>query len=300
MFDSEQTETFPLARADSDLIFASSTNAIRDFARRRSGQPKKEQAASRDFDFLFPLVFESGSAKKMCYSFFPALQGSKGLVVVFHGYLGFEIDQLRYSWKDFDLLMPLDNFGWKNLGGWFWGEGGKNDVELITQELIEHIRLERGNQRWFSIGASMGGFAALFHGIKYAADGIYVMTPILDLKGKIRDYRSREIRTSYTEVAAAHDTELKDVPDIYFEAQQAKDLPPLYLIQNQYDRANPFGRDTLPLLSLYEAKKGWLGLRIQPAIGHQGHDGSYNEAQYFFKLIATKSPPRVVDFYDQE
>jgi hypothetical protein len=43
-----------------------------------------------------------------------------------------------------------------------------------------------------------------------------------------------------------------------------------------------------------------LGLRVQPAIGHQGHDGSYEEAQYFFEMIASKTPPRVVDFYNQD
>jgi hypothetical protein len=72
------------------------------------------------------------------------------------------------------------------------------------------------------------------------------------------------------------------------------------LIQNQYDRSNPFGEDTLPLLQIYNEKKAWNGLRIQPSIGHQGHDGGYDEAQYFFNLIATKLPPRRVDFYEQD
>lgn len=236
----------------------------------------------------------------MRYAFFPALEKSKGLVVVFHGYLGFEIYPLRYSWREFDLLVPLDNFGWKSLGAWFWGQSGDNNVERLTASLIQKIRTERSSPLWFTVGASMGGFAALFHGIKYEADGIYVTTPIIDLKPKIRDYRQRNIETSYTGLAAKDDANLNKVPDIYEVARSAKSLPPLFLIQNQYDRSNPFGESTLPLLSIYDEKKGWNGLRIQPAIGHQGHDGGYEEAQFFFNLIATKSPPRVVDFYDQE
>lgn len=236
----------------------------------------------------------------MRYAFFPALEESKGLVVVFHGYLGFEIDHLRYGWKHFNLLLPLDNFGWNGLGSWFWGEAGSDFVALATKELIAQVQVENNEHSWFAVGASMGGFAALFHGITAAASGIYVMTPIIDLKRKIRSYRQRELRTSYTEVADPADLTLEQVPDIYIAAQEADTVPPLFLTQNQYDRSNPFGSDTLPLLKIYDEKKGWVGLRVQPAIGHQGHDGSYDEAQYFFEMIAKKSPPRRVDFFQQD
>lgn len=291
---------FPLASADPDLILASDVSAIREFTRRKKGLAIKEEASSKNIKDHFPLIYESRSGEKMRYIFFPALETSKGLVVIFHGYLGFEIYPIRYSWREFDLLLPLDNFGWKNLGSWFWGEKGDNHVELLTEALIQKIRGELGSPRWFTIGASMGGFAALYHGIKYSADGIYVTTPIIDLKSKINDYRSRRIQTAYTEIASPEDIYLALVPDIHSTAQQAQNLPPLFLVQNQYDRSNPFGEYTLPLLNIYHHKKGWAGLRVHPAIGHQGHDGSYQEAQYFFKLIATKSPPRVVDFYDKE
>lgn len=290
---------FPLASADPDLILAADVTALRDFARRKKVLAKGE-VHSKNIENHFPYVFNTQTGKSIRYAFFPALESSKGLVVVFHGYLGFEIYSIRYSWREFDLLLPLDNFGWKNLGSWFWGEKGNNHVELLTEALIQKIRSDLRSSRWFTIGASMGGFAALYHGIKYSADGIYVTTPIIDLKSKIKDYQSRNIQTAYTEVAAPEDTDLSLVPDIHSTAQQAQTLPPLFLVQNQYDRSNPFGEYTLPLLSIYHQKKAWAGLRVHPAIGHQGHDGSYQEAQYFFDIIATKSPPRVVDFYDKE
>jgi hypothetical protein len=290
---------FPLAGADPDLILASGVSAIRDYARRRKGETKREEAG-KDLPKYFPFEYVHSNGTRMRYAFFPALSESNGLVVIFHGYLGFEIYPIRYSWKNFDLLLPLDSFGWKGLGSWFWGEKGSNHVEDASWGLIDKVRTDLGAKRWFSIGTSMGGFAALYHGIKYVADGIYVMTPIIDLKAKIRDYQSRNMQTSYTELVAPADEKLDGVPDIYREAKQAGTLPPLFLIQNQYDRSNPFGEDTLPLLQIYNEKKAWNGLRIQPSIGHQGHDGGYDEAQYFFNLIATKLPPRRVDFYEQD
>lgn len=291
---------FPLANADTDLVLASGVGAIRDFARKRSRNAAPKGESQKDITKHFPNVYENADGLSMRYAFFPAIESSKGLVVVFHGYLGFETHLLRYGWKHFDLLIPYDNFGWKSLGSWFWGVGGQNYVEQMTQSLIQKVLSERGISTWFCVGASMGGFAALYHGIKYSANGVYAMTPIIDLKNKIVDYRSRNIKTSYTEVAAADDETLLSVPDIYAEADATESLPPLFLVQNQYDRSNPFGSDTLPLLQRYEDKKGWLGLRVHPAIGHHGHDGSYEEAEYFFTLIASKSPPRIVSFFTQD
>lgn len=299
IFSPKNKQPFPLAGADPDLILASGVSAIRDYARRRKGETKREEAG-KNLPKYFPFEYIHANGTRMRYALFPAVSESKGLVVIFHGYLGFEIYPIRYGWKHFDLLLPLDNFGWKSLGSWFWGEKGQNHVEVAAAGLIQKVRADLDAKRWFTIGTSMGGFAALYHGIKYAAGGVYVMTPIIDLKAKIRDYRSRSIQTSYTELAEPGDKELDKVPDIYREAEQAETLPPLFLIQNQYDRSNPFGEDTVPLLQIYSEKKAWHGLRVHPSIGHQGHDGGYDEAQYFFDLIATKSPPRRVDFYKQD
>lgn len=297
-FRAKPSFDFPLASADPDLILAANVSAIRDFVRRKKGQTNNKEQI--DLSAKFPLEYRHTDGKTMRYALFPSVEESHGLVVIFHGYLGFEIHPIQYGWKNFDLLLPYDNFGWKDLGSWFWGQQGDNYVEQMTWALIEKIRGELSSKRWFSIGASMGGFAALFYAIKYSADGVYTMTPIIDLKRKILDYRRRGIKTSYTELAALEDEKLENIPNIYKLAGAAETLPPLFLIQNQYDRSNPFGEDTLPLLERYNEKKGWAGLRVHPSIGHQGHDGGYAEAQYFFKLISSKSPPRRVDFYSQD
>jgi hypothetical protein len=286
---------FPLASADPDLILAASSEGIRDFVRRKGSGEKKVPA---NLHALFPREF-AYEGRTMRYAFLPALGESFGLVVIFHGYLGFDIAHVNYGWSHFDLLLPLDNFGRKELGAWFWGENGDNFVERITRELILKVQGEARVTRWFAVGASMGGFAALYHAIKYEADGVYVMAPIINIEDKIRAYRARKIETSYTALAAANDLKLEKVPNIYQQAKLAKTLPPLFLVQNQYDRSNVFGDDTAPLLQIYNEKRGWTGLRVQPAIGHQGHDGSYAEANYFFNLIVKKSPPKTVDYVEE-
>lgn len=302
LFRGSNNNSFPLANADPDLILASSLEGIRQFARRRNSTQKKKNAvkdAAGDSSELYPNEFIDSRGTRIHYASYPALRRSKGLAVIFHGFLGFKVDVL-FNWADFDLLLPLDNFGWKNLGSWFWGVGGKNFVELAVQELIQTEMQNRGNLDWFCTGGSAGAFAALYHGIKYRSKGIYVTTPIIQLKPKIKHYRQRGLQTTYTALADPDDHDLKTIPDIYQEARLAEDLPPLFLIQNQYDRANPFGEDTLPLLQIYAEKRGWAGLRVQPSIGHHGHDGSYAEAQHFFNLISEKRPPRKVDFFQRD
>lgn len=288
---------FPLASANRHLMLAGSLNGLREYSRAQSQAVKKDFVPDK-IETYFP--FESAAEGRVLrYLFFPALRTSRGLVVVFHGHVGSDIHPIRYNWQEFDLLLPLDNFGWKNLGSWFWGERGDNFVERAVWGLISEIRARQNAPAWFCMGASMGGFAALYYALKYRADGVYAMAPILDLKEKITDYRSRGIETTYTHLAAPDDDTLADLPDIYQLAVDCDRLPPLFLVQHQYDNSNLFGEKTLPLVHLYNERRAWAGLRVHPAIGHTGHDGSYEEAQYFFSLISEKQPPGTVDYLDE-
>lgn len=289
--------TFPLASANQHLMLASSLNGLREYARTQSRAVKKDFVPDR-IETYFPSEY-AAEGRVLRYLFFPALRASRGLVVVFHGHVGSDIHLVRYNWQDFDLLLPLDNFGWKKLGSWFWGESGDNFVERLVWGLISELRARRQAPAWFCMGASMGGFAALYYALKYQADGVYAMSPILDLKEKVADYRRRGIETTYTHLAAPDDDTLADLPDLYQLAATCDRLPPLFLVQHQYDQSNPFGQKTLPLVQLYNQRQAWAGLRVHPAIGHTGHDGSYEEAQYFFGLISEKQPPPTVATLDE-
>lgn len=287
---------FPLASANRDLMLAGSLNALRDYARAQSERQTVEKGfVPQNIAAYFPFEY-TAEDRTLRYAFFPALNTSRGVVVVFHGHVGSDIHPIRYSWPEFDLLLPLDNFGWNNLGSWFWGELGDNFVERLTAGLIEKIRAERAAPAWYCIGASMGGFAALYYALKYRADGVYAMAPVIDLKGKIRDNRSQNIAGAYTHLARPDDEDLHALPDIYAAAAACDHLPPLFLVQHQYDRLNLFGTKTLPLVQLYNERRAWAGLRVHPAIGHTGHDGSYEEAQHFFALLSEKQPPFMVDY----
>lgn len=240
----------------------------------------------------FPLVFER-NGKILRYSFLEADTDSKGLVVLFHGWGGEYSSGLRpQGWDGFDLLAPWDTFGHNRRGSWFWGEHGDNFVELLVASLVAEYRIKKPGKPLFCFGYSMGGFGALYHGIKYGADGIYVMMPQIDLKRKADEYASTTTQNPYGHL---FDEASKKIPDLLKIAEEQVELPPLFLIQNQYDAVNPFAHHAMKLIDVYNQKNGWYGIRIYPALGHT-HDGSPEEANVFFsEIIANDFPKKMKD-----
>ena len=81
------------------------------------------------------------------------------------------------------------------------------------------------------------------------------------------------------------------VPDLLALAESQDSLPPMFLVQNQFDHVNPFADHGFRLLDVYNRKNGWYGLRVYPAIGHGG-DGAQDEAELFFRHVLDKGLPR--------
>lgn len=276
-------ERVPLAGVDRAGLFATDTEAI------HAGERDKIRATSLLFDAsqveaTYPEVFEQ-DGRFLRYAFLPASDAPRGLVVLFHGHDAFlHLGPVR-PWAHFDVLAPWDTFGWRRQGSWFWGEKGDDFVARMVWALIGEIRQAKPDRPWFCMGSSMGGFGALYHGIKEGCDGIYAMCPQIDLAAKVDDYAGDGEGNPYAHIG-------KDgrhgLPDLIDMARRRDALPPLYLIQNQYDHVNPFARHALPLIEIYNQKNAWCGLRVHPSIGHGG-DGSQDEAELFFSLILDRA-----------
>lgn len=276
----------PLSFADQDLLFSTNFDDI------RSKEKQEMRASSMLFDAshveaTYPHVFKSGD-HFLRYAFLPSREESKGLVVLFHSHNAYLHLGPMIRWKHFDILAPWDTFGYNREGSWFWGERGNNFVEIITRELIKQYRNKTPGLPWFCTGGSMGGFASLYHGIKYQCDGIYVMMPQVDLRLKINEYGAENKNNPYSYISGNN---IESVPDMFELASAQEELPPLFLVQHQYDPVNPFAEHGFRLLEIYNKKKAWYGIRVHPAIGHRG-DGSQAEAELFFLHIVKKQPAK--------
>jgi hypothetical protein len=282
------TDGLPLARANSAGLFSIETDAIHAEEKERIRTTSLLYDASH-VEATYPEVF-SWRDRFMRYAFLPATGDSRGLVVLFHGHNAFLHLGPVGPLAQFDLLAPWDTFGWRRQGSWFWGEKGDDFVAEMVRALIRKQRTQAPVKPWFCMGSSMGGFGALYHGIKDRSDGIYVMCPQVDLIAKIEDYGGDAEANPYAYLCGK---DQDSIPDLIELARNQDVLPPLYLIQNQYDHVNPFAEHAFKLLEVYNAKRAWYGLRVHPAIGHGG-DGKQEEAELFFSLILDHDPPQRV------
>ena len=239
----------PLTRADPAGLFATDLTAIRERERMGMRATSMMHDASQ-VEATYPLVREY-DGRFLRYAYLPAIGRSRGLVVLFHGHDAFlHLGPVR-AWRDFDILAPWDTFGWRRRGSWFWGERGNAFVEPMVRDLIARHRGK--DLPWFTTGGSMGGFAALYHGIKFECNGIYVMCPQIDLARKIAD----ENRAGGDGPYAHLQGRTPDVvPDLLALAESQDSLPPMFLVQNQFDHVNPFADHGFRLLNVYNRKNG--------------------------------------------
>jgi hypothetical protein len=272
----------PLARARHLHLFETDARRVQ-AAEAESMRASSLLLDASSVEATYPLVHE-GESRFLRYAFLPACRRSRGLVVVFHGHNAFLHMGPMEAWNDYDVLAPWDTFGFKRQGSWFWGEGGDNVTERLVQALVAKYRAERPGQPWFCTGGSMGGFGALYHGIKYGCAGIYVVCPQVDLAAKIAEGGADRRTNPYAALAAENGS---GVPDLLALATAQDRLPPLFLVQNQHDPINPFAAHSFRLLDVYNRKGAWYGVRVYPAIGHGG-DGVQQEAEVFFSLILDK------------
>ena len=283
----ETTHGVPLSRIDPLALFNRDRDALRAAGNQRIAASAGLFDRSRVAE-SYPLVFRHAD-RVLRYSYLPATGVSRGVIVRFHGHDADLHLGPDGPLEDFDILAPWDTFGWRRQGSWFWGERGDGFVERLVLDLIGQHRQRHPAPPWFCTGHSMGGFAALYHGIRQHCDGVYVSAPQVDLRAKCRDYGWPDQRDNPYGYLAGDD--LDTVPDLLAIAAADPELPPLYLVQNQFDAVNLFAEHGQRLVDEYHRKQAWCGLRVAPAGGHFS-DASFAEACWYFRQLLDKAPPR--------
>jgi hypothetical protein len=282
----QSSDMRPLSFANQELIF----QVNRDIIKKRQKQQMRGTSLLFDasqVESTYPEVFQ-WEDRAMRYAYLPSKKESRGLVVYFHGHNAYLHLGPVSAWDHYDILAPWDNYGWNRQGSWFWGEKGDNFVERMVFDLIKKVRSRYSEKPWFCMGSSMGGFASLMYGIKYDADGIYSMSPQIDLRKKIEDYGIDNQDNPY---GYLRNDSVESVADLFSIAEDKEELAPAFITQHQFDGVNLFAEHGYKLLDVYNKKNAWYSVRVIPAIGHES-DGSQREAEMFFDLINERKPPK--------
>ena len=128
------------------------------------------------------LYIEDSNNRKLFYRFTPAAVVSNfvPLVVILHGEE--KTDALHFEYKMWNVLTPIDNFGYENRGSCWLGEKGDFFVKDLLQKLIKKISEEyECEDDIYLYGSSIGGYGAILHGILCKANAVYAHTPRIRL-----------------------------------------------------------------------------------------------------------------------
>lgn len=129
------------------------------------------------------LYIEDDNKRKLFYRFTPAALVSNfvPLVVILHGEDCAEAPHFEH--KMWNVLTPIDNFGYENRGSGWLGEKGDFFVKDLLQKLIHEIAEEyECEDHIYLYGSSMGGYGAILHGILCKANAVYAHAPQIRLQ----------------------------------------------------------------------------------------------------------------------
>ena len=100
----------------------------------------------------------------------------KRILFILHGH-GCTENTSGFSDSEWNVICPIDNFGYKNKGSWWLGEEGDFFVKKLMESLIEKVKKDIGNDRLYFWGSSMGGYGAILYGINFKAEAVFVNVP---------------------------------------------------------------------------------------------------------------------------
>lgn len=195
------------------------------------------------------------------YVFKPATITGAPLLVLFHGHGG-NARASRLRLPGANILCPIDRFGLKGAGSWFLGAQGDTFWIGAIDALVERYR--SAGQKLYFLGSSMGGYAALLHGMRLGADAIYAHIPQTRLLGS--NY-AKQGMWRYFEDILGPDGASSPFNDLRLHLK-GEDGPFVYLTGNRWDKPNYVEEQLFPLsVAMIEAGTPFQ-LEILPKRGH--------------------------------
>ncbi len=129
-------------------------------------------------------VIQDENNNKLYYSFKKAknLTSNTKTVFILHGQGKNNQKISKFYDENWNIVCPLDLFGYDGAGSWFLGEHNDFFVKELMLKLIEHIKKETKSERIYFWGSSMGGYAAILFALLSNAEAAYANVPQIKLK----------------------------------------------------------------------------------------------------------------------
>ncbi|WP_373780373.1 alpha/beta hydrolase family protein [Glaesserella sp.] len=185
---------------------------------------------------------------------------------ILHG-LGFSDIPSSFKDPNWNVVCPLDNFGYKNEGSWFLGENGDFFVKDLMLQLIEYIKKETCCDRLYFWGSSMGGYAAILYGLLCGAEAVFANVPQIKLRN-----------TQYTDDNISINNYLNFVLDRDFphwidltsllESTDKGNYPIFFITQTRFHPYNYLKEHIYYFINKCNEMEANYFLEIVPKVGH--------------------------------
>lgn len=206
---------------------------------------------------LNEFLFEGRSIQ---YRFAPSAKPGAPLLVMFHGNT---VNPRPSSYRNgnWNILCPVDNYGYNGAGTWYLGENGDFFWLRAMPALIRKVY---GGEYVCFAGSSMGGYAAILHGIRHKAKAVYANIPQTTLLGST--YAAQGMKKCFDIIfGAAIDADYNDLRN-----QLSDDIKTLFIITgNQFDKANYVQEQYLPFIGKLIDLNIRVHFELRPEEGHK-------------------------------
>lgn len=108
-----------------------------------------------------------------------------------------------FSDKNWNVVCPVDNFGYDGKGSWWLGEHGDFFVKKLMDRLITRIKDQTKSSRLYFWGSSMGGYGAIFYGLTHNAEAVFANIPQIKLNNT--QYTSHKELSKYFDYVVGQD-----------------------------------------------------------------------------------------------
>jgi len=233
---------------------------------------KQYQVTSLD-NSMFILQDED---RKIRFKYTQATTENRPLLIIMHGQ-GYALTPAKFTSPNWNVLCPMDDFGYKKLGSWFLGENGDFFWIDAIKFLIAWVKKKSNHGRLYFWGSSMGGYGAILHGRLNFARGVYANIPQTVLLGsKFSEYGAKK----YFELIFGNEENNKfnNLCNLFDTRTSTK----YYLCFNQLEGGNYFEEQGLKFVEHLNKLKNKMYVEIRPYEKH-AKNHSISQAIELFK-----------------
>jgi Family of unknown function (DUF6270) len=213
--------------------------------------------------------------REFVYYFSPALEQNKPIIFILHGH-GYAASPSQFKSPNWNVVCPMDSFGYGGMGSWFLGENGNFFWIDAMKRILESIRAKVGNGRLYFWGSSMGGYGSLVHGYLLHATAVYANVPQTWLLGS--NYSEGGMKKYFEPIFANSYSEFNDLK-LFFKARSRTKY---FLCFNQLEGAKYLEEHCLSFIGHLHSFRQPLYLEVRPTSSH-GKNHGVSEAIALFK-----------------